>query len=142
MTFSWRSAAVGVHGRRDAVGGEHHDRAFGNLVGLLDEHRSGLRQRFHHVAVVHDLVPDVDGRAVLFQCTLDGFDGAVHAGAIPARFGQQHPLAGHRLGHRARGAGLIPMCGPMFTVGGMATRVLSADTGPPTRALSLELSAG
>jgi hypothetical protein len=30
----------------------------------------------------------------------------------------------------------------MFTVGGMSTRVLSADTGPSTRALSLALSAG
>ncbi len=127
-----------VHGRRDAVSGEHHDGALGHLVGLLDEHRTGLGQRLHHVAVVHDLMPDVDRRAVLFQRTFDGLDGTVDAGAVSARLGQQHPLAGHRLGHRGGGA----RDPAMFTVGGMPTRVLSADSPSPTRALSLALSAG
>ena len=38
--------------------------------------------------------------------------------------------------------GLMPMFGPMFTVGGMVTRLRSADSGPPARAASLELTAG
>ena len=99
MTCSLRSAAVVVHRRGDAVGGEHHDRALGHLVGLVDEHRAGLGQRLHDVPVVHDLVADVDRRAVLLQRALDGFDGAIHARAVPARFGQQHPLTGR---HRRR----------------------------------------
>jgi hypothetical protein len=94
-----------VHRRRDAVRGEHHDRALGNLVGLFDEHRARLGQGLHHVAVVHDLMPDVDGCAVFFQRTLDCLDGAVHAGAVSAWLGQQHTLAGYRLGDRAHRAG-------------------------------------
>ncbi len=93
-----------VHGRRDAVGGEHHDRAFRHLVVVVDEDRAGLGQRLHHVAVVHDLVPHVDRGAVLLQRPLDGFDGAVHAGAVAARLGQQHALTAQRLDHRAGGA--------------------------------------
>ena len=67
----------------------------------LDEDRAGLGQRLDHVDVVHDLVPDVDGRTVLFQRAFDGFDGPVHAGAVSARLGQQHSLAGDRLGQRS-----------------------------------------
>ena len=94
MTRSLRSAARLVHRRRDAVRGEHHDRALGHLVGLVDEHGAGLGQRVDDVPVVHDLVPHVHRRAVLFQRTLDGLDGAVDAGAVAAGLGQQHPLAG------------------------------------------------
>ena len=119
-----------VHGRGHAVGGEHHDGSFGHLVGLLDEHRTGLGQRFDHVAVVHDLMPDVDGCAVFLQRTFDGLDGTIDAGAVPTGLGKQDTLAGHRLRNRGGGAHGIPM----FTVGGMSTSVLSADTGPPTRA--------
>ena len=49
------------HGR-DAVRGEHHHRARGHLVGLLDEDRPALLQAPHHVQVVHDLLADVDRR--------------------------------------------------------------------------------
>ena len=52
-----------------------------------------LRQRLDDVAVVHDLVAHVDRRPVLLQGALDGLDGAVHAGAVATRFGEQHPLA-------------------------------------------------
>ena len=92
-----------VHGRRHTVGGEHDDRALGHLVGFLDEHRAGLREGVDDVAVVHDLVPDVHRRPVLFQRTLDGLDGAVDAGAVAARFGEQHPLAGGALCHASGG---------------------------------------
>ena len=93
MTCRLRSAAVCVHRRRHAVRGEHHDRALGHLVGLVDEHRAGLGQGVHHMPVVHDLVPDVHRGAVLLQRALHGFDGPVDTRAVPARLGQQHPLA-------------------------------------------------
>ena len=95
MVCRLRAAASIVDGRRDTVRGEHHDGALGHLVGLLDEHRTGLGQRVDDVHVVHDLVPDVDRRAVLLQRAFDGLDGAVHARAVPARLGEQHPLAGN-----------------------------------------------
>ena len=50
--------------------------------------------------VVDDLLADVDGRAVLFEGLLDGFDGAIHAGAVTARGGEQDALAS-----RVAGAG-------------------------------------
>ena len=93
----------GVHRRCDAMRGEHHDRALGYLVGLVDEDRAGVGQRLDHVPVVHDLVADVHRRAVLLERPLDGLDRAVDARAVPARLGQQHPLAGHAAGRRAGG---------------------------------------
>ncbi len=104
MTLQLPLGRRGVHGRRDAVRGEHHDGTLRDLVGLVDENRPGLGQRLDHVPVVHDLVPDVDRRPVLFQRALDGLDGAVDAGAVPAWLGKQHPLAGHRLDRRTGGA--------------------------------------
>ena len=94
---------AGVHGRRDAVGGEHHDRALGHLVGFVDEHGARLGQRVHHVAVVHDLVTHVHRGAVLLQRAFHRFHGAIHTRAIPARLGQQHPFTGNTAGHRAGG---------------------------------------
>ena len=70
-----------------------------------EEHRTRFGQGVHHMSVVHDLMPDVHRRAVLFQRTLDRFDGAIDAGAVPAWLGEQYPLAGHRLDRRAGGAG-------------------------------------
>ena len=89
-------AALGgrlVHRRRDPVRGEHHDGAFGHLVGLVDEHGTGLGQRLDDVHVVDDLVAHVDGSAVLLERTFDGFDGAVDSGAVSAGLGEQHPLS-------------------------------------------------
>ena len=81
-----------VHRRRDAVRGEDHDGALGNLAGLLDEHRACLLQRVDHMPVVHDLVAHVDRGTVLFQRALHRFDGTVHTRAIAARLRQEHPL--------------------------------------------------
>ncbi len=120
-----------VHGWRDAVRGKHHDGALGDLVGLVDENCPRLGQGVDHVAVVHDLVPDVDRRAVFFQRTLDRLDRAVDAGAIPARLGQQHPLAGHRPTAELAAPGI-----PMLTVGGMQPGYFLR-----TRARQLALSA-
>ena len=103
MTRRLRSAAVDVHRRRDTVRGEHHDRALGHLVVVLDEDGTRLGQRLHHVAVVDDLVPHVHGCAVLLECAFDGFDGAIDACAVSAGLGQQHPLADGGFDDRAGG---------------------------------------
>ena len=68
----------------DAVGGENDDRSLGHLGLLLDEHRALRFEVAHDVQVVHDLLADVDGRAVLGQRALDRVDGTIDAGAVAA----------------------------------------------------------
>ena len=92
-----RRAAVArlrVHRGRDAVGGEHQQRALGHLVGLVDEDRAALLERLDDVPVVDDLLAHVDRRAVLLQGLLDRLDGAVDARAVAAGLGQQDAFAG------------------------------------------------
>ena len=97
MVFRLRVGGLGVHGRRDAVRREHHGRALGHLVELLDEDRPAVLERVHHVLVVHDLLADVDRRAVEVERLLDRDDCAVDAGAVAARRGEQHrPVADRR----------------------------------------------
>jgi exodeoxyribonuclease VII large subunit len=79
-----------VHDRRDAMGGEHDDRAFRHLVGLLDEDRPPGLEPGDHVGVVDDLLADVDGCAVPLERDLHGLHGAVDSGAISARSGEEH----------------------------------------------------
>ena len=74
---------------RHAMGGEDHRRVgLGDLVELLDEDRLGL-EALDHVAVVNDLVADVDRSAVAVERPLDRVDGA-RRGAEAARGAQQH----------------------------------------------------
>ena len=92
-----------VHRRGDTVRGEHDARALGHLVGLVHEDRAARRQRLDHVLVVDDLLAHVDRGAVVLERLLDGDDRPVDAGAVAARRGQEHALAGggRRGGHRA-----------------------------------------
>ena len=78
--------------RRDAVRAEDDVRALGHLVDLVDEDRARRLELGHDVDVVHDLLAHVDRRAVVLERLLDGDDGAVDAGAVAARGGEQHPL--------------------------------------------------
>ena len=90
-------AAVGGgpdDGRRDAVRAEDDVAALGHLVDLVDEHRALLLEPLDDVHVVHDLLADVDGRAVALQRLLDGDHRAVDAGAVAARGREQHPPPG------------------------------------------------
>ena len=74
----------------DAVGGEDHRLVGrGNLVELLDEDRALGLEALDDIAVVHDLVADIDRRAVLSQRQLDDLDGAVDAGAEAARAAEE-----------------------------------------------------
>src|SRR3546814_5359357 len=52
-----------------------------NVVQMLDEDGSLCLQPIHHIAVMHDLVPDIDGRAIAFQRKLHDADRALHTGA-------------------------------------------------------------
>ena len=68
---------------------EDHRGAVRHLVELLDEHRAARAQPVDDEAVVHDFVPHVDRRAEQLEGALDDLDGAVDAGAEPARIGEQ-----------------------------------------------------
>ena len=79
----------GYHGRGHAVRREHGHGAFGDLVHLIHEDGTLLFQGLHHVAVVHNLLAHVHGRAVVLQGLLNGNHGAVDAGAVTTGSGQQ-----------------------------------------------------
>ena len=67
--------------------GREDDRRLGvrDFVQFLDEDGALGLQRFHHVAVVDDLMAYIDGRAVFGERKLDDLDGAIDAGAEAAR---------------------------------------------------------
>ena len=59
------------------MGAEDHEASGRHLVEVLGEDRTQLAQPFDHVAVVHDLVAYVDGRAVSLERELDDLDRAI-----------------------------------------------------------------
>ena len=85
--------------------GEDDAGALGHLVGLLDEDRAALGQRLDDELVVDDLLAHVDGRAVQLEGLFDDVDGAVHAGAVSARSGQEDAAATLTVGGRQGGLG-------------------------------------
>ncbi len=76
--------------------GEDHHALLRHLLFGVDEHGSAAPQLVHHVGVVHDLTAHVD-RPVAREVErpLDGGDGAVDPGAVPARSGEQETSDGH-----------------------------------------------
>ena len=83
------AAGLGRHRLRHAVGGEHDGPVVRHLVELLDEDRALGLEAFDDVAVVHDLVADIDRPAVALDGALDDLDGTIDAGAEAARAGEQ-----------------------------------------------------
>ena len=82
------SAGVPRHGLRHTVGGKHHRAGSmlgGNLAQFLYEDSAKVLQSFDHVPVVHDLVADIDGRAIFLQRKNDDLDSPVDAGTEAAR---------------------------------------------------------
>ncbi len=78
-------AALGL-GRnrfRHAMGREHHRRVgiVGDFGQFLDENRALGLQAVHHIAVMDDLVPDIDRGAIDGERPFHGVDGPNHAGA-------------------------------------------------------------
>ncbi|MNE75707.1 hypothetical protein D3C80_1718910 [compost metagenome] len=72
------------------MGGKHHRPVVRALVQLLDEDRPHALQPLDDVAVVDDLVADIDGSAELLDGALDDLDGPIHPGAEAARRGEPH----------------------------------------------------
>src|SRR2546430_6892176 len=87
---------VFADGRRNAVRGEDADLTGRNLVLVVDEDGAEQFETAHDVVVVHDLVPDVDRRAVLDEQPLDDLDRAVHTPTKKARRREENSFA-HRL---------------------------------------------
>ena len=78
------------HRLGDAVGGEDHRLVgLGDLVELLDEDGALRLQALDDIAVMHDLVAHIDGRAVAFERELDDLDGPLDAGAEAARAAEE-----------------------------------------------------
>src|SRR3546814_1098822 len=59
--------------------------AIGDLIERFDENRALRLQRVNDIAVVHNLVPDIDRRAIFLQREFDDADRAIDAGAETAR---------------------------------------------------------
>ncbi len=74
------------HRFRHPVGGEDHGRiGVRDFVQFFDEDGALGSERFHHVAVMDDLVTHIDWRAISGERQLDDLDGAVDAGAEAPR---------------------------------------------------------
>ena len=81
--------------------------------------------------VVHDLLADVDRRAVEVQRLLDGDHGPVDPGAVAARRGQQHGALG-RVGGRTRGVPRSMLMCPIVWVVQLRTHIAAGPAPPPT----------
>ena len=81
---------LAFHGLGNAVGAEDRACARRHFGQILDELRPHLLQPFDHIAVMDDLMADIDGRAIFRQSALDDLDGADDAGAEAARLGQDY----------------------------------------------------
>jgi hypothetical protein len=70
-----------------------HPRSFGNLIQLVDKDRALLRQIGHNIAVMDDLLADVDRGAKGIERNLHDIDGPHNAGAEAARLEKENPLS-------------------------------------------------
>src|SRR3546814_6658029 len=64
---------------------EHDRDAIGDLIERFDEDGAHRLQRVNDIAVVHDLVPDIDRRTIFPQREFDDADRAIDASAETAR---------------------------------------------------------
>ena len=79
---------VGRHGFRHAMRGKDHRLAAmlrRYLVQFLDEDRALGFEPLDHIAIVNDLVPDIDRRAIGLEGQDDDLDRAIDAGTEAAR---------------------------------------------------------
>ena len=95
-------AGAPVHGRRDPVRGVDDRRPLRHLRLVVDEDRAACLEVADDVRVVDDLLADVDRRPVVGERELDRLDGALDAGAVPARRGEQDARDRGRLHARHR----------------------------------------
>jgi len=71
-------------------------RAGRDLVDLVDEDRASPLESLDHMAVVHDLLPDVHGRSVDIERTLDDLHGAVDPRTPAAWSSEEEAFEGHK----------------------------------------------
>ena len=88
ITGSPRSAAACSTRLATPWAREHGHRAGRNFVQLIHEDGAARAQILDDVAIMHDLVTDIDRRAVFLQRTLDDFDGSLHTGAEAPRLSE------------------------------------------------------
>ena len=55
-----------MHRWAHPMGGKNYMRALRHLIGLLHKNRTPLRERLHHIPVVHNLLADIDRRTIFF----------------------------------------------------------------------------
>ena len=79
-----------LHGTGNAVGREDDPFAARDLIEFLDEDRTKTLKALDHMAIMHDLMPDIDWRAIFLQRVLDHGNGPVNARAEAARIGQKY----------------------------------------------------
>jgi hypothetical protein len=72
------------------------------IVQLFDKDRSHAAQAVNHKAVVDDLMPDIDRRAVAIERDLDDLDRSIDAGAKAARGSDNDVKRGLGETHRRR----------------------------------------
>ena len=89
---------LGDHAFGDPVGAEDEHGPVRDLVVALHEAGPLGGQGLHHVAVVHDLVPDVDRGSEDLERLLHDLDGALDAGAATAGACQEDGHGGHSSG--------------------------------------------
>jgi len=85
VSLAGLSADIG----RDAVGGIDNDGAGWSLRNLVDEGDAALLEVFDDVAVVNDLVEDVNRRAFEIQYLIDDLDGHFDAGTEASGIGEK-----------------------------------------------------
>ncbi|GJM18004.1 MAG: hypothetical protein DHS20C14_02170 [Phycisphaeraceae bacterium] len=74
------------------MGAEDDDLALGDVVDILDEDDAAALEPVHHVAVVHDLMEDMDGLARQeVEDLVHDIDRHADAGAEAPRVGQDDP---------------------------------------------------
>ena len=78
------------------MGGVDNPRTFRDFVEFVDEDGAFFRQVVHNIAVMNDLLADVDGCAEGIERDLDDVDSANDPGAEAARLEEKYPL-GFRL---------------------------------------------
>ncbi len=84
-------AGVVDHGARDPMGAEDGDAAGRHVGYFLDEAHALGSEPLDDVAVVHDLMADIDGGAEFLERALHDRDRALDPGTKPPRLGQDHP---------------------------------------------------
>ena len=84
------------------MGAEYNVRVLWHLVEFGHEYRALRLQRLDHGAVMDDLMPDIDGRAIATKRFLDHADCPVYTGAKTTRPSQNDA---HRAQSDWRGGG-------------------------------------